>query len=57
MKRIKLYNPDGDMIICWQDTAASLIKKGWSADEPKTKRQAKTEKSANVATETDENEV
>jgi len=56
MKRVKIYNKDGDMIICWEDTAKRLIEKGWSVDEP-NKRQAKTKKSANVATETDDNEV
>lgn len=56
MKRVRLYSPDGDMIICWQDSAARLIEKGWSVDEP-SKRQAKTKKSAIVATKTDENEV
>lgn len=56
MKRIALYNEQGDMIVCWEDTARRLIEKGWSVDEP-NKRQAKTKKSANVATETDKNEV
>jgi hypothetical protein len=44
MKRIKLYNKDGDVVICWADTAAKLIANGWTVDEP-TKGQAKTEKS------------
>lgn len=52
MKRVKLYNKDGDMIVCWEDTAKRLVENGWSVDEP-SKRQAKTKKSA-VATETDE---
>jgi hypothetical protein len=56
MKRVKLYSPDGDMIICWEDSAARLIKAGWSVDEP-SKVKAKTKKSAIVATKTDENEV
>ena len=56
MKRIRLFNKQGDMIVCWEDTAKRLIENGWSVDEP-SKRQAKTKKSANVATQTDENEV
>lgn len=52
MKRVKLYNKQGDMIVCWEDTSKRLIAQGWSADEPNKKRQAKTKKSA-VATETD----
>jgi len=52
MKRVKLYNKDGDMIVCWEDTAKRLVENGWSVDEPNKKRQAKTQKSA-VATETE----
>ncbi len=56
MKRVKLYK-NGDMIICWADTAARLIKNGWTVDEP-TKGQAKTEKSAEeVATLIDDKEI
>ena len=52
MKRVKLYNKDGDMLVCWEDTARRLITKGWSDIEPSKKRQAKTIKSA-IAIETD----
>ena len=43
MKRVTLYNPQGDIINCYADSAVRLKSLGWSEDAPKS--QSKTKKS------------
>ena len=42
MKRVTLYNPQGDIINCYADSAVRLKSLGWSEDAPKS--QSKTKK-------------
>jgi len=51
MKQVKVYDKDGNMIVCWAETAQKLIKLGYSVDEPKKGKGQKPKKSDKVATE------
>ena len=51
MKQVKVYDKDGNMIVCWPETAQKLISNGYSVDEPKKGKGQKPKKSDTVATE------
>ena len=54
MKQVRIYDKDGNMIVCWPETAQKLIRLGYSADEPKKKGKGqKPKKSDTVATDGD----
>tara|TARA_Y100001937_G_C6902602_1_gene233997 strand:+ start:379 stop:546 length:168 start_codon:yes stop_codon:yes gene_type:complete len=54
MKRVTVYDSDGNAVNCWPDTAKKLIGMGYTEDEPKKARGRKPKKSDKVATEVDE---
>ena len=41
MKRVTVYDKDGNAINCWPDTAKKLIALGYSEDEPKKAKSRK----------------
>ena len=45
MKQVRVYDKDGNMIVCWPETAQKLIRLGYSADEPKKKGKSQKPKS------------
>ena len=54
MKRVTVYDKDGNAINCWPDTAKKLIALGYSEDEPKKAKSRKPKKSDEA---TSKNEV
>jgi hypothetical protein len=54
MKQVTVYDKDGNMIVCWPDTATKLQRFGYSVDEPKKGKSQKPKKSDIVATEVNE---
>jgi hypothetical protein len=54
MKRVTVYDENGNAINCWPDTAKRLIANGYSEEEPKRAKSRKPKKSDEVATEVDE---
>ena len=53
MKRVTVYDTNGNAVNCWPDTAKKLIGLGYSEDEPKKAKSRKPKKSDEVATEED----
>ena len=54
MKRVTVYDENGNAINCWPDTAKRLIANGYSEEEPKKGKSRKPKKSDEVATEVEE---
>lgn len=54
MKRVTVYDEDGNMVNCWPDTAKKLLANGYSEEPPKKGKSRKPKKSDEVATEVDE---
>lgn len=53
MKRVTVYDKDGNAINCWPDTAKRLIAQGYSEELPKKGKGQKPKKSDTVATDGD----
>jgi hypothetical protein len=54
MKRVTIYDDEGNVVNCWPDTAKKLLAKGYSEEAPKKGKSRKPKKSDEVATEVDE---
>jgi len=54
MKRVTVYDEDGNAVNCWPDTAKKLIANGYSEEPPKKGKSRKPKKSDEVAIEVDE---
>ena len=53
MKRVTVYDENGNAINCWPDTAKKLIANGYSEEPPKKGKSQKPKKSDIVATDGD----
>jgi hypothetical protein len=54
MKRVTVYDNEGNAVNCWPDTAKKLLANGYSENKPNTGKSRKPKKSDEVATEVDE---
>ena len=54
MKRVTVYDENGNAINCWPDTAKKLIANGYSEEPPKKGKSRKPKKSDEVETKVDE---